>query len=119
VNERVRRLREQSINTKPYITPERAILITEFYGSDVARLLSTPVKRARAFKHLLENKRVYIGEGELIVGERGPVPKAVPTYPEICCHSLEDLEILSIRKRTPYAVDEETKRVYKEKIIPF
>jgi formate C-acetyltransferase len=119
MNERVRKLREQSINTKPYITPERAILITEFYRSDVASQLSTPVRRALAFKYLLEKKKICIGEGELIVGERGPDPKAVPTYPEICCHSLEDLEILNARKKTPYAVDEETKRIYKENIIPF
>ncbi len=29
---------------------------------------------------------------ELIVGERGPTPKAVPTYPEITLHSLTDLD---------------------------
>jgi len=119
MNGRVRKLREQSINTKPYITPERAILVTEFYKNDVAGHLSTPVRRALAFKHVLENKKIYVGDRELIVGERGPAPKAVPTYPEICCHSPEDLEILSTRKKTPYAVDEETKRIYKENIIPF
>lgn len=119
MNERVKKLREQTLKTKPYITPERAILITEFYSSKTAEQASAPVKRALAFKYILENKSIYIGEGELIVGERGPAPKAVPTYPEICCHSLEDLEILSTRKITPYVVDEETKRIYKEKIIPF
>jgi len=119
MNERVRKLREQSINTKPRITPERAILVTEFHKSDVASQLSTPVRRASALKHFLENKRIWIGEGELIVGERGPAPKEVPTYPEICCHSLEDLEILNSRKKTPYAVDKETKRIHEEEIIPF
>jgi formate C-acetyltransferase len=119
MNERVKQLREQSIKTKPYITPERAILVTEFYKSDIAGQLSAPVRRALTLKHLLENKHLYIGESELIVGERGPAPKAVPTYPEICCHTLKDLEILDTRKKTPYAVDKETKRVYKERIIPF
>lgn len=119
MNERVKQLREQSVKTKPYITPERAILVTEFYKSDIAGQLSAPVRRALTLKHLLENKHLYIGESELIVGERGPAPKAVPTYPEICCHTLKDLEILDTRKKTPYAVDKETKRVYKEKIIPF
>jgi len=119
MNERVRKLREESIKTKPYITQERAVFITEFYKSDAADHSSTPVKRALAFKHLLENKKIWLGEGELIVGERGPALKAVPTYPEICCHSLEDLEILTSRKKTPYGVDGETKRIYKEKIIPF
>jgi len=119
LNERVQKLRKQSINTKPRITPERAILITEFYASHVASQVSTPVERALALKYLLENKKIWIGEGELIVGERGPTPKEVPTYPEICCHSLEDLEILNSREKTSYVVDEETKRIYKEKIIPF
>jgi len=119
MNERVRKLREQSIKTKPHITAERAILVTEFYKSDAGSQLSTPVRRALALKDLLEKKKIWIGEGELIVGERGPAPKEVPTYPEICCHSLEDLEILSSRKNTPYAVDGETKRIYKEEIIPF
>jgi len=119
MNERVKKLREQSIRTRPCIAVERAVLVTEFYASDMARELSEPVRRALAFKHVLENKKIYIGEGELIVGERGPAPKAVPTYPEICCHTLKDLEILGTRKKTPYAVDEETKRTYKDKIIPF
>jgi len=95
VNERVRKLRKQSIDTRPYIAAERAVLITEFYQSEGAEELSAPVRRALAFKYLLEKKKICIGEGELIVGERGPAPKAVPTYPEICCHSLEDLEILT------------------------
>jgi formate C-acetyltransferase len=77
------------------------------------------VKRALALKHLLENKKIHIGSDELIVGERGPAPKAVPTYPEICCHSLDDLEILSTREKTPYAVNENTKQIYKETIVPF
>jgi formate C-acetyltransferase len=118
-NARVRKLREGSIKTKPYVTPERAVLITEFYKSHLAHNSSAPVKRALAFRHLLENKKIRIGKGELIVGERGPAPKAVPTYPEICCHSLEDLEILSSRKKTPYEVNEETRRIYREEIIPF
>jgi formate C-acetyltransferase len=119
MKERIRKLRKQSIRTEPYITPERAVLITKFYKSDIAGQSSAPVKRALAFKYLLESKKIWIGESELIVGERGPAPKAVSTYPEICCHSLVDLEILNSRKKTPYAVDEKTKRLYEEKIIPF
>jgi formate C-acetyltransferase len=119
MNTRVRRLRRESINARPFITPERALLITEFYEKLNAERLSTPLKRALALNYLLENKKIWIGQGELIVGERGPSPKAVPTYPEICCHSLEDLDILHSRKKTPYLVDEETRKAYKEKIIPF
>jgi len=119
VQERIRKLRKQSVIAKPYISPERAILITKFYQSKIAKQVPVPVKRALAFKHLLENKKIRINDGELIVGERGSAPKETPTYPEICCHTLEDLDVLNSRKKIPYAVDERTMRVYRDKIIPF
>ncbi len=119
MNERIKKLREQSISTKPYITPERAKLLTEFYKSDLAQSVSAPVRRALAFKYLLEHKAICINEGELIVGERGPAPRATPTYPEITAHSLQDLDILNTRPKTSFKVDEETKKLYKETIIPF
>ena len=119
MNERVKKLREQSVNTAPYISAERAELITEFYAKNMGNRLSEPVRRALAFKYILENKEICINDGELIVGEKGPAPKATPTYPELCCHSLEDLEILNSRRRTPFIVSDEVRKVYKEKIIPF
>ncbi|MFQ5722358.1 MAG: glycyl radical protein, partial [Candidatus Aminicenantales bacterium] len=119
MKERIKKLREESLKAKPYISPERAKLITEFYKSEVAERVSSPARRALAFKYLLENKEIYIGQGELIVGERGPALKATPTYPEICAHSLEDLEILNNRPKIPFAVDEETKEIYRQEIVPF
>jgi len=119
MNERIRKLREQSRETKPSISVERARLITEFYRSDQARGLSTPVARAKAFQYILENKAVEFNEGELIVGERGHAPRATPTYPEITVHSRQDLEILDTRERTSYTVDHETQEIYENDIIPF
>jgi len=119
MNERVAKLRKQSVETKPYIWPERAELMTDFYKSDIGAGVSVPICRALSFKHLMENKTICINDGELLVGERGPAPKATPTYPELCCHSLEDLRILNSRERTTFIVTEEVRRIYKEKIIPF
>ncbi len=112
MTERVLRLREQSLNAKETITAERAQLITRFYNSDAARGLSVPVTRARAFEYLLRHKAICINEGEMIVGERGPAPKATPTYPEICLHSLQDLDILNGREKVSFRVDDEVKRIY-------
>ncbi len=118
MNERVRRLREQSVETHPYISSERAELMTQFYQSG-AWCESVPVTRALAFRHLMEHKTVYIGAGELIVGEKGHAPKATPTYPELCCHSLSDLDILNSREKTSFTVSPEVRKVYAETIIPF
>jgi formate C-acetyltransferase len=119
LNERIKRLRDESVSTKPYIDTERAELITGFYRDNGNHKYSTPVFRALAFKHILENKTISIGEGELIVGERGKAPKATPTFPELCCHSISDLVMMNGRERTPFKVDESAKKVYREEIIPF
>ncbi len=119
MNDRIGQLREQSIEARPSITPERAVLITEFYRSKAASRVSVPVTRAMAFRHLLDNKELCLNDGELIVGERGPAPKATPTYPEICTHSLQDLEILNSRQKVSFAVGDELRRIYRDEIIPF
>lgn len=119
ISERVEKLREQSLQSVEKISAERALLITRFYKSDTARELSAPVKRAKAFDYILRNKSICINEGELIVGERGPEPKATPTYPEISLHSLKDLEILNSREKVFFKVDEEVKNIYGKEIIPF
>jgi trans-4-hydroxy-L-proline dehydratase len=119
VSERVKKLREQSLNAPEKLSAERAVLITEFYRSDEARGLSAPVLRAKAFEYLFRNKQLYVGEGELIVGERGPAPKETSTYPEISLHSLKDLDILNSREKVSFEVDPATRKTYKDEIIPF
>ena len=119
LSKRIQTLREQSLNTVEKLSPERAQLLTEFYKSDESRELSYPIRRALAFEYILKNKKLYIGDGELIVGERGPAPKETPTYPEICIHSLEDLKILDSREKVSFRVDSEMKEIYEKEIIPF
>jgi pyruvate formate-lyase/glycerol dehydratase family glycyl radical enzyme len=119
LTERVQRLREQSVSTKPYICTERAELLTDFYQSGGVDAVSTPIARAMAFKHILENKTVIISDGELIVGERGSAPRATPTYPELCCHSTNDLAIANSRERTPFLVSNEALNTYRDEIIPY
>ncbi len=115
---RTKHLRQLSLDTPPSISAERARLLTEFYQANEGRW-SVPVMRARAFLHLCEYKTLFLGAGELVVGERGPHPKAVPTYPELTCHSLEDLRILNSRPKTWYRVDEECLRIYEQTVIPY
>jgi formate C-acetyltransferase len=118
ITERVRKLRQQSLDAKETLSSERAELLTAFYQQDLG-MLSVPVQRALSFQYLMEHKTIYIGEGELIVGEKGPAPKHVPTYPELCCHTLSDLDILNTREKTSFRVSVETRRAYDETVLPF
>jgi len=116
---RIQHLRNQSLNFVEKISVERAQLITEFYKSEQSKGLSIPVQRAKAFEYILENKSICINEKELIVGERGPQPKATPTYPEINLHTLDDLNILDSREKVFFKVSNEVKQIYVNEIIPF
>jgi formate C-acetyltransferase len=97
---------------------ERAVLVTQFYKKNYGKY-SIPVLRALNFKNLCQKKTIYLGSDELIVGERGPYPKAVSTFPELNCHSVQDLEILNSRKMTRYAVSDEDIELYEEEVIPY
>jgi len=119
LSDRVQRMRDESISAQPFISSERAVLVTRFYRSTDRENLPESVRRALAFEHLLENREIYIGPDDLIVGEKGNLPKAVPTYPELCCHSIEDLDILNSRQKIPYSVSDETKQIFRDEIIPF
>jgi formate C-acetyltransferase len=114
----MRRLRSESLNAVPSVSIERALLLTDFYRRNEGRY-PAPLLRARAFHHLCASKSLHLGAGELIVGERGPAPKATPTYPEITCHSVEDLEILDSRPLTSYRVAAADVERYAAEVIPF
>jgi formate C-acetyltransferase len=118
MTDRVSRLRAQSIGARPRVSAERAAILTRFYRENTGKH-SAPILRALAFRDLCARKRIHIGDDDLIVGERGPEPKAVPTYPELTCHSVEDLEVLNSRERTPYSVSDEALTLYRHEIIPF
>jgi len=116
--ERVRKLRAQSENSAPAISLERALLVTEVYRQNYGQV-SPPLLRALTFKNLMENKTICINDGELLVGERGTGPQATPTYPELCCHTLDDLAVISERKKISFKVSEEVKKTQQEEIIPY
>ena len=118
MNDRIKKLRSKTLTEQPYISLERAKLLTQFYKQQT-ETVSTPVMRALSFKYLLENKKLCVNKGELIVGERGPAPHATPTYPEICTHTLRDFEILNTREKISFKVDEKTNKLQKNEIIPF
>ncbi len=119
MNTRIAQLRKQSREATPSLSAERALLVTEYYKSNRSRQVSAPLRRAEAFRHFMQYKQLCYNPGELIVGERGPAPKAVPTYPEITLHSLDDLQTLHNRPKVWYKSDEAMRQVYRDEIIPF
>lgn len=119
LNERIEKLRVESVGKEVEISSERAELVTKFYQDEDLEGRSKPVQRALAFKYLMENVSLPVEKGQLIVGIRGTGVKEVPTYPEVCCHDEGDLEVLDSREKNPYRVDKKTENIYSEEITPF
>ena len=116
---RIQALRNATLEAVPRISIERARIVTATAQSPEYLRASVPMRRALVFRALMEEKALYLGEGELIVGERGPLPAAVPTYPEVCVHTAEDFEVLDTREKIPYRVDAETRRLHLDEVRPF
>ena len=118
MNNRIKRLRQQNFDTPTTLSIERALIETEFYKQNYGTM-PTPVLRARNFYEICKKKTIYIGPDELIVGERGPKPKAVPTFPELTCHSVEDLHTLNERELQRYTISQEDIDTYEREVIPY
>lgn len=118
ISKRIHSLREESIVTPATLSIERALITTAFYKENSGKY-STPMMRALNFMEICEKKTIYIGDNELIVGERGERPKAVSTFPELTCHSIEDLHVLNTREQQRYTISEDDIETYRTEVIPF
>lgn len=80
MTERLIRLKDEILCAVPTLCLERARIYTRVYregeGLPIVR------RRALALKATLEEMSIYIGEGELIVGNHSCRPKAAPIFPE-------------------------------------
>jgi formate C-acetyltransferase len=118
MNARIKRLHQQSLDTPATLTIERALIETAFYKENYGKMPNC-ILRARNFYEICKKKTIYIGDDELIVGERGPLPKAVPTFPELTCHSVEDLHVLDTRELQPYHISQADIDTYEREVIPY
>lgn len=118
MNDRVRALRQKSVTTQPHLYMERAKLQTEAYKL-YEGTVSVPELRALSLKYFFTHKTIYIGKGELIVGEKGDGPQSAPTFPELCCHTLEDMHIMNDRKIINFSVTDADLKLQEDEIIPF
>ncbi len=118
MNRRIQDLREESVTTPATLSIERALITTRFYKENNGKY-SIPMMRALNFLEICEKKTIYIGKNELIVGERGEKPKAVSTFPELTCHTVEDLNVLNTRDQQRYTISQEDIETYRKEVIPY
>ncbi|QAT43267.1 glycyl radical protein [Aminipila luticellarii] len=96
ISKRIERLSDKVRNTQPTICIDRARLATEFYKKPSIEPFI--LRRAKLFKYVLENKKIFIDADSILAGHMASRMHAVPVFPEMSAWLREDLETLDTRK---------------------
>lgn len=118
MNARIESLRAESLTAQPRVCMERAAVETAVYQA-FEGVLSVPELRAKTLYEYMASRTLTIQPGELIVGEKASGPQAAPTFPELCCHTLDDLTIMDARELISFKVSDEDRAFHAAHILPF
>ena len=111
--DRINRLKEALFAKMPEIESARAILITESYKQTEGQPMV--IRRALAFKHILENIPIIIRDDELIVGSTTIAPRGCQTYPEFSYEWLEkEFDTVETREADKFHIERKTAEEIKE-----
>ena len=112
-SERIEKLKEDLFRQMPQIEADRAVLLTQSYMSTEGEPMI--MRRAKAFKNILEYIPIIIRDNELIVGSATKRPRSCQVFPEFSFEWLEaEFDTVETRSADPFYISEETKRTLHE-----
>lgn len=115
---RMQRIKDSLFDQKRQISLERALLYKESYEATEGE--SPILRRAKAFRHLLEMHVIVIDGDDLLVGNRTVRPRAGVVSPEMSPYwILDELDKFSDRPQDSFEISEEDKRTYREVLYPY
>ncbi len=118
VTERIEKIRQNYINSKPAISYERARIWTESHKKTEGE--SIPIRRAKAFRDTCEQLKVKIFDGELIVGAIGEFRKCGILTPEFSWTWVDrEMDNFDKRVQDPYVMTDEQRKYVRENIFPY
>lgn len=118
VTERVEKIRQNYINSKPAISYERAKIWTESHR--ITEGESIPIRRAKAFKDTCEQLEVKIYDGEMIVGAIGEFRKCGILTPEFSWVWVDrEMDNFDKRVQDPYVMTDKQRSYVRENIFPY
>lgn len=116
--ERVNRLKERVINTRPEMDLENARILTQsFMETDGEPLV---VQKSKAFKKQCQEKTIIIYDDELIVGCSGSKIRAGILCADTCWSILNDeIDTISTRKYDPFYLRDDDRKIFESIIRPY
>ena len=119
LNERLSRMREKLLNSRPCITAERLVLETEAYKKFAGDAI--PIFRAKVVRYIMENMTTLLMEDELIVGTSTNKYRGANLHPEFQSSTkfyLEELDEFPTRTKDPYDISSEDRKLILN-ILPY
>jgi formate C-acetyltransferase len=118
--DRFGRIKDTLLSSPVHLCPERALLVTEYFRKFDDPKEPMVIRKAKALRHLLENKSVRIFDDELIAGNVGSKRKSAIIQPElsgvIMC---EELLWMDRRKTNPHPISWPDRLRLLLKVIPY
>lgn len=112
-SDRIERLKANLFKQMPQVEADRAVLLTQSYMQTEGEPIV--MRRAKAFKNILEYLPVTIRDEELIVGSNTKRPRSCQVFPEFSFDWLEsEFDTMEHRSADPFYISDETKKVLHE-----
>ncbi len=116
--DRVNRLKERVLGTKPEMDLENARLLTEGFMESEGQPLV--LQKAHAFRKQCREKTVTIWPDELIVGCSGSKTRAGILCADACWSVLNDeLDTISTRRYDPFILKDQDRKIFEDLIRPY
>jgi choline trimethylamine-lyase len=116
--DRIKRLKDRVLKTKPEMDLENAMLLTEGFREAEGKPLV--IRKAKAFRNQCFKKTISIWDDELIVGCSGSKIRGGILCADSCWSVLDrELDTISNRKYDPFYLKPEDKDLFIEKIRPY
>lgn len=118
MTDRIEKIRQNYVNSKPEISYERAWLWTESYKKTEG--LPVCIRSARAFYDCCDQLGVHIFEGELVVGATGEFRKCGILTPEFSWMWVDrEMDTFAQRPQDPYLITDQQRAFVREHIFPY
>lgn len=118
ITDRIEKIRQNYVNSKPCISVERAEIWTQSYK--MTEGMPECIRSARAFYDCCSKLGVHIFEGELIVGAIGEFRKCGILTPEFAWKWVDkEMDSFSTRPQDPYIMTKEQCGKVRSEIFPY
>jgi len=114
MTDRISRMKERYLATKPSVTPDRLLLATEAYRKFAGE--AVPIFRARVLAYVMDHIPIAVNDGELIAGMPGSVYRGANLYPEYTSTSwlIPEIDDFPVRARDPIYISAEDRVIIKK-----